>query len=67
MTTFRYPELRTAFWQRAAQSLPPVVRRRYVTELERAERIDLVIAALVQSWRRVQRALMRRSAAELSR
>lgn len=45
--------LRTAFWQRAAQSLPGSVRRRYATRLERAERVDLLIAALADALRRV--------------
>lgn len=44
--------LKTAFWQRAAQSLPSSVRRRYATGLERAERVDLFIAAIVDALRR---------------
>ena len=45
--------LKTAFWQRAAQSLPASVRRRYATRLERAERVELLIAALSAALRRV--------------
>ena len=43
--------LNTPFWQRAAQSLPPHVRERYAAELERAERIDVLIGRLVDGWR----------------
>ena len=45
--------LKTAFWQRAAQSLPKSVRSRYAARLERAERVDLWIAALTDVVRRV--------------
>ena len=44
--------LKTAFWQRAAQSLPKSVRSRYTTRLERAERVDLLIGALTDALRR---------------
>ena len=44
--------LKTAFWQRAAQSLPKSVRSRYATKLERAERVDLLIGALTDALRR---------------
>ena len=44
--------LKTAFWQCAAQSFPTSVRRRYSTRLERAERVDLFIAAIVDALRR---------------
>ena len=44
--------LKTAFWQRAAQSLPKSVRSRYATRLERAERVDLLIGALTDALRR---------------
>jgi NTE family protein len=52
--------LRTAFWQRAAQSLPPSVRKRYAADLEFAERVDLFIAGLVDAWRQARSALFRR-------
>jgi hypothetical protein len=39
--------LRTAFWQRAARSLPPAVRRRHAADLQQAERIERLIAALL--------------------
>jgi hypothetical protein len=49
--------LKTAFWQRAAQSLPKSVYRRYATRLERAERVDLFITALTDALRRARRLL----------
>jgi len=47
--------LTTIFWQRAAQSLPSAARRRHAKHLERAERIELVVAAVVDFWRRCER------------
>jgi hypothetical protein len=54
--------LKTVFWQRAAQSLPPAVRARYQADLERAERIDLLVAALIDACSAVRAALRRRIA-----
>jgi hypothetical protein len=51
--------LRTAFWQRAAQSLAPSVRNRYAADLELAESVDLFIAGLIDAWRRARLALTR--------
>jgi hypothetical protein len=53
-------ELRTAFWRRAADSLPAQVRARYASELERAEAIDLWIGAAIDAWRDMRAALGRR-------
>jgi len=44
--------LKTAFWQRAAQSLPPRARRRHAKHLEHAERVEQVVDAIVGLWRR---------------
>jgi len=44
--------LKTAFWQRAAHSLPKSVRSRYAAKFERAERIDFLIGALTDAFRR---------------
>jgi hypothetical protein len=41
-------ELKTAFWKRAAQSLPAAYRDRYVTYLVRAERFDVALEALIE-------------------
>jgi hypothetical protein len=49
--------LRTPFWQRAAQALPPGVRGRHAKHLERAERIESVVGATVELWRRIGRSL----------
>jgi hypothetical protein len=59
--------LRTAFWQRAARSLPAAVRRRHAAELEQAERVDLAVGALLAFCRRIEAALARRVHAELLR
>ena len=56
--------LKTAFWQHAAQALPHAARGRHAKHLERAERIDSLVGAMVALWRRVERALSRRLHAE---
>jgi hypothetical protein len=52
--------LRTPFWQRAAQSLPPSERKRYAAELELAEQVDLFVASLIDAWRQARSAIARR-------
>jgi hypothetical protein len=52
--------LRTPFWQRAAQSLPPSVRKRYAADLELAEQVDLFIARLIDAWHQARAAIARR-------
>jgi hypothetical protein len=49
--------LRSAFWQRAAQSLPPSVRKRYAADLELAEQVDLFTASLIDAWRQARSAI----------
>jgi len=49
--------LKTAFWQRAAQALPPAARGRHAKHLERAERIDSLVGATLALWRRIERSL----------
>ena len=49
--------LKTLFWQRAAQSLPSAVRHRHTKHLERAERVEAAIVAVVDFWRRFERRL----------
>ena len=51
--------LRTAFWNRAAASLPAAVRARYALELEQAERFDLAISDTVDAYRRARTAVSR--------
>ena len=53
-------ELRTPFWQHVARSLPAPVLRRYGAELERAERMDILVAVLIDTWRSARSALARR-------
>jgi hypothetical protein len=55
--------LRTAFWQTAAQSLPPLVRGRHAKDLERAERVERVVVAIVDLLRATPRAGKRRGGA----
>jgi hypothetical protein len=50
-------QLVTPFWKNALQSLPPELRHCYVHEMEAAERWELSIAALIQTWSRARSAL----------
>ena len=43
--------LETAFWQRAAASLPTQVRERYSLQLQGAERFERRLDRLVRGWR----------------
>ena len=49
--------LKTAFWQNAARSLHPSVRRRHIADLERAERWELALDAALEVLSRVKAAL----------
>ena len=40
--------LKTAFWSKAANSLPASVRGRYVRQFERAERWELALDSVVE-------------------
>ena len=55
----RQPEFKTKFWRDAAARLPMSVRLRYVHDLQRAERLELAIARLVDGIRRLKNALAR--------
>ena len=44
--------LRTAFWKKAANSLPKPVRERYMANFEQAERWDLAFDALIEYFSR---------------
>ena len=57
----REPEFKTKFWRDAAARLPANVQARYVSDLQRAERMELAIARLVDGVRRLKNALARRS------
>ena len=43
--------LKTAFWRKAAGSLPAAVRSRYIAHFEDAERFDLVLDAIAGGWK----------------
>lgn len=43
--------LETAFWQRAAASLPAQVRERYTLQLQGAERFERRLGRLIRGWR----------------
>ena len=45
-----------SFWNNAAASLPPHLRRRYAADFEMAERFDAVLDAGIQAWGAARRA-----------
>ena len=51
--------LKTAFWQNAARSLHPSIRRRHLADFEHAERWELALDAAVEGWSRAKAALAR--------
>ncbi len=51
--------LKTAFWQNAARSLHPSVRRRYLAVFEQAERWELAFDAALEVLSRAKAALAR--------
>jgi hypothetical protein len=55
----REPEFKTKFWRDAAARLPANIRLRYIHDLQRAERVELAIARLVDGVRRLKSALAR--------
>jgi hypothetical protein len=54
-------EFKTKFWRNAAARLSPSTRARYLRDLQRAERVELGLARLVDAYRRVKNALGRRA------
>ena len=55
----RHPEFKTKFWRDAVARLPAHVRARYLSDLQRAERVELAIARLVDGCLRLKNALAR--------
>lgn len=51
--------LKTAFWQNAARSLHPSVRRRHLAHFEHAERWELALDAILEVWSRAKAGLAR--------
>ncbi len=43
--------LKTRFWRNAANSLPAPVRSRYLAHFEDAERFELMLDAVVETWK----------------
>ena len=54
--------LKTAFWNKAAASLPAAIRERYIGEFERAERWELALDAAIELLSRAKQALSFRTA-----
>lgn len=50
--------LRTPFWRAAYKSLPQTVRRRYLADVERAERLELALDAAGDALLRAKGALV---------
>lgn len=63
MSQFTHPTqretLKTAFWQKAAQSLPAPYRARYLDLFVRAERWELALDGLTELVSQLQRLLRR--------
>jgi hypothetical protein len=47
--------LKTAFWRKAANSLPAPIRARHLGHFEDAERFELFLDAAMESWKRLTR------------
>ena len=45
--------LKTPFWKQASRSLPRPARARHAAHLEDAERVDRVLGAVVDAFRRI--------------
>jgi hypothetical protein len=56
-------EFVTSFWQGAYASLPSAVRERYVADLRAAERWELRMDAVIESWSRAKELFSRPAAA----
>jgi hypothetical protein len=47
----------TPFWKNALDQLPPAIRERHVRDVEAAERWELRLNALIETWSRAKSAL----------
>jgi hypothetical protein len=52
-------ELVTSFWKNALLTLPADLRQRYVHQIEQAERWELRLDAIVETWSRTKTAVAR--------
>jgi len=46
--------LKTAFWKRAANSLPASVRARHIEAIARAERFEILLDGVLDAWSRLK-------------
>ena len=51
--------LETKFWQSAYASLPASVRERYLADLHAAERWELSLDAIIETWSRARQLFSR--------
>jgi len=51
--------LKTKFWQQAASRLPEAVRTRHLVDLQRAERVEILVDGLIEAWSLVKHAIAR--------
>ena len=51
--------LKTAFWQRAAASLPAGVRARHIEAIARAERFEILLDAVIDAASQLKLAVLR--------
>jgi len=51
--------LKTAFWQKAARSLPAPVRARHMGDIQRAENLELALEAAIDTCLRARQAFAR--------
>jgi hypothetical protein len=42
--------LKTEFWQKAANRLPANVRERHLGDIQRAERVEILIDGIAYAW-----------------
>jgi len=47
--------LKTAFWRKAASSLPAAIRARHLGHFEDAERFELFLDAAIERWKLLAR------------
>ncbi len=52
--------LKTKFWRNAAASLPASVRARYLSDIEQAERVELVLGGAIEAVARAKASLATR-------
>jgi len=51
--------LKTKFWQEAASRLPASVRARHLVDLQRAERVEILVDGFIETWSLVKHAFAR--------